>query len=107
MRILPFTTGRRTSIGAVGFFAAWLWGYSVDLHAVAMEVQLNAAMRANGLPCNGIKAGSNAAIYISSHGNDEWSGQLAEPNAGLTDGPVASFEVARNAARNAASHMIV
>ena len=46
---------------------------------------------------------SGAAIaaewHVSPSGNDAWSGSLAEPNAGLTDGPVATLERARDAIR--------
>jgi hypothetical protein len=46
---------------------------------------------------------SGAAIaaewHVSPSGNDAWSGSLAEPNAGRTDGPVATLERARDAIR--------
>ncbi len=46
---------------------------------------------------------SGAAIaaewHVSPSGNDAWSGSLAEPNAGRTDGPVATPERARDAIR--------
>jgi hypothetical protein len=38
-------------------------------------------------------------VYVSMHGNDTWSGVLAEPNREHTDGPVASLEGARDALR--------
>lgn len=38
-------------------------------------------------------------FYISTTGNDAWSGTLAEPNADSTDGPFASLERARQALR--------
>jgi hypothetical protein len=40
-----------------------------------------------------------AEWHVSPSGNDTWSGSLAEPNAGRTDGPVATLERARNAIR--------
>jgi parallel beta-helix repeat protein len=40
-----------------------------------------------------------AEWHVSPSGNDAWSGSLAEPNAGRTDGPVATLERARDAIR--------
>ncbi|NCO36554.1 MAG: hypothetical protein GW893_22175 [Armatimonadetes bacterium] len=44
-------------------------------------------------------ARSDQAFYVSTQGNDAWSGQLAAPNAGKTDGPLATIVGARNAVR--------
>lgn len=41
-----------------------------------------------------------AAFYVSTHGNDNWSGRLTAPNADGTDGPFASLERARDAMRS-------
>ncbi len=38
-------------------------------------------------------------LYISPHGNDTWSGRLAEANADRTDGPFATLERARDEIR--------
>lgn len=40
-------------------------------------------------------------IHVSPVGNDGWSGSLAQPNAGRTDGPVATLAAARDALRRA------
>ncbi|HNS21443.1 MAG TPA: right-handed parallel beta-helix repeat-containing protein [Sedimentisphaerales bacterium] len=40
-----------------------------------------------------------ATIYISPNGNDAWSGQIAQPNAQGTDGPVATLTRARDILR--------
>ncbi|MCX7044829.1 MAG: hypothetical protein NTX50_04975 [Candidatus Sumerlaeota bacterium] len=40
-----------------------------------------------------------AILYVAPNGNDAWSGKLAEPNAGKTDGPFASFARARDEIR--------
>jgi len=40
-----------------------------------------------------------AAFFVSTKGNDSWSGRLAAPNAAGTDGPFASLEKARDAMR--------
>jgi len=40
-----------------------------------------------------------ADFYISTSGNDAWSGKLAEPNPAKTDGPYASVKRAREAVR--------
>jgi len=38
-------------------------------------------------------------IYVSPDGKDTWSGRLAGPNAGRTDGPIATLERARDVVR--------
>ncbi|MCA9047142.1 MAG: right-handed parallel beta-helix repeat-containing protein [Planctomycetaceae bacterium] len=38
-------------------------------------------------------------LYVAPGGNDQWSGALDRPNAGRTDGPLASLAGARDAAR--------
>ena len=38
-------------------------------------------------------------IYVSPTGNDNWSGQLAQPNTQGTDGPVATLQRARDILR--------
>jgi hypothetical protein len=38
-------------------------------------------------------------LHLHPAGNDEWSGRLAQPNASLTDGPLASLTGARDALR--------
>ena len=40
-----------------------------------------------------------ATLHVSPDGNDRWSGTLARPDSGRTDGPVASLAGARNAIR--------
>lgn len=39
------------------------------------------------------------AFWVSTRGNDAWSGKLAEPNAEKTDGPFRTLEKARDAVR--------
>lgn len=39
-------------------------------------------------------------LYVSSTGNDSWSGRLAEPNPARTDGPLATLVAARNRIRH-------
>ena len=46
---------------------------------------------------------AESVIYASPGGNDAWSGTLAEPNPGNTDGPVATLEKARDLVRTAKS----
>ncbi len=38
-------------------------------------------------------------LYVSTHGNDAWTGRLQAPNAEKTDGPLATLECARNSIR--------
>jgi hypothetical protein len=40
-----------------------------------------------------------ADYFVSTIGNDSWSGKLAEPNAGKTDGPFATVKQAKEAVR--------
>ncbi len=40
-----------------------------------------------------------ADFYVSTQGNDAWSGKLAEPNADKTDGPFATIKRAKQAVR--------
>ena len=40
-----------------------------------------------------------ATLYVAPDGDDAWSGRLARPNAGRTDGPLASLYGARDAVR--------
>jgi hypothetical protein len=47
------------------------------------------------------KLPSQNDYYVSTTGNDLWSGKLAEPNAGATDGPFATITHARDAVRDA------
>lgn len=39
---------------------------------------------------------ANCDLYVSTHGNDRWSGTLPEPDAAGNDGPLASIAAARN-----------
>ncbi|MCU0913379.1 MAG: hypothetical protein MUC88_02315, partial [Planctomycetes bacterium] len=45
-----------------------------------------------------LRAGA-MTLYVSPAGNDAWSGRSAQPNAGRTDGPVATLERARDILR--------
>lgn len=51
--------------------------------------------------CAAPSFGAAAAVqfYVSTRGNDSWSGRLPDPNPAGTDGPFASLERARNAVR--------
>jgi Right handed beta helix region/GH141 insertion domain len=60
-----------------------------------------ASPKATGLPrvlVNQQKAGESV-FYVSSLGNDHWSGKLDRPNAGHTDGPFRTLVRARDAIR--------
>ena len=43
--------------------------------------------------------GKRLTLFVATDGDDSWSGKLAAPNAGRTDGPFGSLERARNAIR--------
>src|SRR4051794_29505064 len=47
----------------------------------------------------GSAAAADADVYVSPSGNDAWSGKLADPDAGKTDGPLATLDAARLAVR--------
>lgn len=60
---------------------------------VAMSICLLPAVRMDA-------AGpTKADVYVSTQGNDAWSGRLAEPNAAKTDGPLASIQKAQEMVR--------
>ena len=42
-------------------------------------------------------------IYVSTRGNDKWTGRLAEPNGEGTDGPLATLDAARGLAARVAA----
>ena len=42
---------------------------------------------------------NGVTLYVSPMGNDQWTGQLAEPDAGKTDGPLATLTRARDQLR--------
>ena len=66
-----------------------------------MMVLAIAVLQAAGIPLAPRAYGSEEmTLYLSPSGSDGWSGTLAEPNSGRTDGPLASLEGARNAIRS-------
>jgi len=50
---------------------------------------------------------AKADFYLSPAGNDSWSGTLAEPNAGKTDGPFATLERAQKAVKSLKSKVFL
>ncbi|MEI7807668.1 MAG: right-handed parallel beta-helix repeat-containing protein [Verrucomicrobiota bacterium] len=46
-----------------------------------------------------VRAAQSVAFHVTTRGNDAWSGTLAKPNGGRTDGPFATMERARDAIR--------
>ena len=60
-----------------------------------------ALLLAVGVSQGFIAACGAAEFYVAANGNDRWSGKLAEPNAGRSDGPLASLSAARDAIRQA------
>lgn len=46
-----------------------------------------------------IGAGADEVFYVSPAGSDSWSGRLSSPNAGRSDGPLATLAGARDAVR--------
>jgi len=46
-----------------------------------------------------VRPAQAVSLYVSTEGNDRWSGKLGQPNAERTDGPLASLAAARDAIR--------
>ncbi|NCP31697.1 MAG: DUF5123 domain-containing protein [Armatimonadetes bacterium] len=46
-----------------------------------------------------LQAFADTTLHVAPEGNDQWSGSAARPNAGKTDGPLASLQGARDAVR--------
>jgi len=75
---MPIRSSRKS---ALGWWPALAWG-------VAVSCQF-----ATGETARAVR------WYVANDGNDAWSGRLAEPNQGKTDGPFASITRARDAIR--------
>ena len=52
-----------------------------------------------GLFVFNVNSSAAPPLYVATNGSDSWSGLPATPNAGLTDGPLATLEAACEAAR--------
>lgn len=50
-----------------------------------------------------LSSAAETVLHVAPEGNDQWSGRLAAPDAGRTDGPLASLEGARDAVRRLTS----
>ena len=62
----------------------------------------SALVIAVALLCSAVAAqGKAVTYYVSTQGDDTWSGKLPEPNAAKTDGPFATLARARDALREA------
>src|SRR4051812_8310168 len=46
---------------------------------------------------------SAQSFYVATNGNDSWSGTIASPNAGNSDGPFRSFARAQSAMRSSSN----
>ncbi len=55
---------------------------------------------ANNIEPHGNLKKSQIIFYVSTHGNNNWSGKLSKPNIAKTDGPFATLKKARDAIRN-------
>jgi hypothetical protein len=71
---------------------------SLCLSLAAGSLSLLFVRPAFSAPAPGGKA-SERIFFVATNGNDGWSGGLANPNAGKTDGPFASVSVALEKAR--------
>ncbi len=64
------------------------------------------ALTATPVAAAAVSAAAAVDLYVSTAGNDAWSGTLAAPNAGNTDGPVRTLVAAQTRARNAIAAMV-
>ena len=67
-----------------------------EASAAALSVKLNGTSLSD---LSTSTSADRAIFYVSPEGDDMWSGLLPTPNPQRTDGPFASIERARNAAR--------
>jgi hypothetical protein len=58
------------------------------------------ALEPGGVSHAGIPHPKGKVFYVSTEGNDAWSGKLAEPNSAKNDGPFATLARARDAIRS-------
>lgn len=74
--------------------------------ALSVIFVLVLVLQAGAVGLNGIdlsliaSAADGGNLYVSTVGNDSWSGKLAEPNADRTDGPLASLYAAKQVLKN-------
>ncbi|MBE0536259.1 MAG: right-handed parallel beta-helix repeat-containing protein [Phycisphaerae bacterium] len=57
--------------------------------------------------CIWVQASVAVTLYVAPDGNDHWSGQIARPNPGKTDGPLASLAGARDAVRKLKGQAVI
>lgn len=71
------------------------------ISSVLSPSELKSALTLNGADAvlEASYTGSETVVYVSSSGNDHWSGALAEPSANASDGPLATLTGARDRLR--------
>ena len=76
---------------------------TVLLLVTSLQFLLNSrgmATEPSGSSPSANRLSNEEVLYVSSHGNDAWSGRLPEPNAAKSDGPLATITRARDAIRS-------
>jgi parallel beta-helix repeat protein len=53
------------------------------------------------------RADAGQILHVAPDGNDAWSGKFPQPNAGKTDGPIATFAGARDAVRKIKNEAVI
>jgi parallel beta-helix repeat protein len=81
-----------------------IFGLALTIFLVVGSLQVlllsrEMAMEPGGFPPARIPHPEGEVLYVSSQGNDAWSGRLPEPDAAKTDGPFATLTRARDAIR--------
>lgn len=67
---------------------------ALSLTSIVLVVGLSCWLPA--VPC----VAQEADLYVATDGNDQWSGQMRQPNADRSDGPLATFAAAQRAVRS-------
>ena len=73
--------------------------FCLPVLVVVLSLAGSAGAEAAALPAERAIASGDVRLYVSTAGQDAWSGTAAEPNSGKSDGPFASLERARNEIR--------
>lgn len=73
---------------------------TISLLFVVILLSGEIALESRSFSAAGMPDSKEDVLYVSSQGNDTWSGRLPAPNAAKTDGPLASLARARDAVRS-------
>lgn len=93
--------GFQATVGFALILIIWVLGLAADLRAVSggSETPNGSAEPPGRAESKQTPQASAWKWYMSSQGNDAWTGRLPEPNQAGTDGPLATLEGARDTIR--------